>query len=86
MKIRDLIMERMGEYILREVDQLSEGVIDFFEMTTSGISDEYGGTWSQTEVVIQYRVPTEVYRTGAANWYFQGNLEYLITEMDKMEQ
>lgn len=85
MKIRDLITEKLSQYILREVDQLSNGVADFFEFTHGG-SDEYDGDWSEAEVIITYRVPVEVNRMGTVIWHYRDTLECLITELDKMEK
>lgn len=84
MSLRELIIEKMSRYTLREVDQLSEGVVEFCERVFGGNS-EFEGGWADAEVVVTYRVDTEICRTGAMTWRFRGTLDDLINELDGMK-
>lgn len=83
MKLRELIIERLSEYIIREVDQLSEGVTSFHEYTIGG-SDEDQGDWSAAQVMINYRVSTEVERHGSRSWWYRDTMDSLVYELDRM--
>lgn len=82
MKLRELIIERLSEYILHKVDQLSEGVTNFHECTIGG-SDEDQGDWSEAQVVINYRVSTEVDRRGSRSWWYRDTMDSLVYELDR---
>lgn len=80
MGIGSQIEDALSEYILANVDQLSEGVIEFNELTSGG-EDEDGG-WVISQVYVTYRVSRDVNRFGNSGWRFNGGLQDLIYELD----
>ena len=80
MGLRAQIEEALSEYILANVDQLSEGVLSFEDHTTGG-SDE-DGDWVSHVIYVTYRVPREINRFGMTSWRFNGTLDELIFMLD----
>ena len=85
MKIDERIKELLGRYILKYVDQLSEGVVEWYDTDMVVGSDE-SGYWVSHEITVAYRVHVDVDRRGYRHWRWDVSPTTMIGELVRMEE
>jgi len=85
MKIDERIKELMGRFISTSIDQLCEGVTDWFDNSQVTGSDE-SGYWVTHCIWITYKVSTDVERTGRRTYQWQTDPVTMILILQEMEE